>query len=658
VLPKDTGQRRALQKAKSNLAFYDVAVVLRVWRSWALSELIDELSPPTQAEVPFGTVIEALAIQRCIAPDSKIEAARWYPKTALPELQGVRPSRFNNSRIHRVLQVLEQIEQPLQEHLARRIEAQQGPFACFFLDCTDTWFVGQGPDSARKAKTKEGLLRKRVGIVLLCDQRGFPLRWATVEGNHYEATTMTRTIEQVADLNWAQGVPFVADRIMGNGVTVETLLAQKIRLVTAVPAPQMPSYTPRIPLGVFDDVALTQNLAATNAALHRAALKAGFTKVSEQRYALDLGTFEKGEDGASDGSTPSPLAPSRALAALQVGHRVVADLDAGATLEQIAQRWECTAQCLRKWCALVALVPSIQEQIEAGKADRLTPEVLKAIAGKSPQEQQAAFDDACRCAGQGLPLRVNRTLAKLIEFVPVRVRAVVDFKPQMFIEQREAAIGNRDKFLGFVQQLNRQLRSAHSQKSRDSISATVENKLKRFEMSGLFSVELTTETIERRTVYQVKTTADQEAWHRRRRADGLTLIITQPDLVISAQQVVELYFAKDKVEKDFQLIKSVVKLRPLRHRTDPKVRAHVSLCMLALLLERTLEERMANAGLPMTAERLLCTLEDAKLNLYPTEEGPLYSGTTPDPDQHNILAALGLLDLADDDAVASLVTPR
>jgi len=42
------------------------------------------------------------------------------------------------------------------------------------------------------------------------------------------------------------------------------------------------------------------------------------------------------------------------------------------------------------------------------------------------------------------------------------------------------------------------------------------------------------------------------------------------------------YRAKDAVETDFQVIKSLIKLRPVRHRTDAKVRAHVTLCMLAL----------------------------------------------------------------------------
>ncbi len=74
-----------------------------------------------------------------------------------------------------------------------------------------------------------------------------------------------------------------------------------------------------------------------------------------------------------------------------------------------------------------------------------------------------------------------------------------------------------------------------------------------------------------------------------------------PDIPRSGAELVQLYRDKDAVEKDFQTIKDVVKLRPVYHHTDPKVRAHVTLCILALLLERTLEQRLRRSSMPMTA---------------------------------------------------------
>lgn len=147
---------------------------------------------------------------------------------------------------------------------------------------------------------------------------------------------------------------------------------------------------------------------------------------------------------------------------------------------------------------------------------------------------------------------------------------------------------------------------------------------------------------------------------RRRRYDGFSFVVGHAELPHTAAQMVELYHAKDAVEKDFQTIKSVIKLRPVRHRTDLKVRAHVTLCMLALLLERTLERRLKQAGLAMTALAAFEELASCHLNelvLDDTAE-PVYTVTDTDPAQRRILEALELLPLLNDEEVAATITPR
>jgi len=114
------------------------------------------------------------------------------------------------------------------------------------------------------------------------------------------------------------------------------------------------------------------------------------------------------------------------------------------------------------------------------------------------------------------------------------------------------------------------------------------------------------------------------------------------------------------VEKDFQCIKSVLKLRPIFHRKDLKVLAHVDLCMLGLLLERGLEDQLTNAGLKQTAALTIDQLATCHLNLMkPDRGGPyFYSVTEPTREQRHLLKALGLSHLTDDGVVASAITPR
>jgi len=165
-----------------NLRYLDVAVLLELWRDWGFDELLAKVLPAGEAEVAPADIVAALAIQRCVDPGSKLYAERWFPRTALPELIGIEPKKFHNTRLHRVLDQLDKNTPQLMRELPKLYRSQQGQFVSLFLDVTDTWFVGHGPELAERAKTKEGLFARKVGIVLLCNERGLPLRWQVIGG--------------------------------------------------------------------------------------------------------------------------------------------------------------------------------------------------------------------------------------------------------------------------------------------------------------------------------------------------------------------------------------------------------------------------------------------------------------------------------------------
>jgi transposase len=74
------------------------------------------------------------------------------------------------------------------------------------------------------------------------------------------------------------------------------------------------------------------------------------------------------------------------------------------------------------------------------------------------------------------------------------------------------------------------------------------------------------------------------------RLDGKYLLSTSdPDL--SAEDVALGYKNLLEAERGFRDLKSTLDLRPVYHRIEPRIRAHVLLCWLALLLIRVAERR-------------------------------------------------------------------
>jgi hypothetical protein len=83
-------------------------------------------------------------------------------------------------------------------------------------------------------------------------------------------------------------------------------------------------------------------------------------------------------------------------------------------------------------------------------------------------------------------------------------------------------------------------------------------------------------------------------------------------------------------------------------------------CMLALLLERTLERRLRKEGKAMTAPAVFEDLAGSHLNMVATgpDESVAYVPTEPSTEQRELLARLRLEDLADPDHLPARIEPR
>ncbi len=106
-------------------------------------------------------------------------------------------------------------------------------------------------------------------------------------------------------------------------------------------------------------------------------------------------------------------------------------------------------------------------------------------------------------------------------------------------------------------------------------------------MAKHFEITIT----EERFIYQRR----QEAIAAEARLDGLYVIRSNlPQEAMSAEQLVKSYKSLAQVERAFRSLKSVdLQIRPVYHWLEPRVRAHLFLCMLAYHVEWHMRQRLA-----------------------------------------------------------------
>ena len=97
---------------------------------------------------------------------------------------------------------------------------------------------------------------------------------------------------------------------------------------------------------------------------------------------------------------------------------------------------------------------------------------------------------------------------------------------------------------------------------------------------------------------------DADALQAAQRRDGRFLLVTN-DFHLSYPQMLALYRQKDALEKRFEVAKQVLKIRPLHVHSDERIQAMLLINLIALLAYSLLERQAQQAGLCLTAQRII-----------------------------------------------------
>ena len=658
-------------QSQASRQFLDLAVLIECWRSQKMETLFNDFS--VDKAMSFEQVVLCLVMQRCCAPGSKLGATRWVPRTALPELLGFTPSSFNNSRIHRTLEKLYEVTPALQDKLTSNHLKHNKDFGVLFMDVTDTYFEGIGCPLAEQTRTKTEMPNKRcIAIVMLVDKHGYPLRWTLLGGKTKDWTAMKELLEKLEGVAWIDKTPIVFDRAMGNRATVQELYRAGLWFLTAAHRTAIESYTGDIPAEPFTDLELegtAESYTKDIEMVAQVAREAGFEEVDDRLFVKDLGVVPIPPPEKTARYTPrqrwrgQPNKLAENLKLLQKIRRMRDDEGAKLTQLLIAQRLGLTVSKVSRAERLGRLSAQIQQEILLAGPHFVVPEKdINTLLKLSFEEQNQRFMELC-AEHQGIKDGLKEELRYRSENVddPLELRLVVYFNPQLFVDTRLRSAAHCELLKRHAAAFNEDLASAKRSRDRDPTYRRFVRELERLSYLDTFdielkSIEVTTSTKKNIQSFRGEFVRKENVWKRRRKYDGFVLLLAHPDIAKSATELATHYRGKDVVEKGFQTIKSFVRLRPVFHYTDPKVQAHVTICMLALTLMRTLTQQLNQAGIDLSGAAALELLADCRLEERISDTGLMVNHPTKlNQEQKRILSKLNFESLAD---LNTIITAR
>jgi len=89
----------------------------------------------------------------------------------------------------------------------------------------------------------------------------------------------------------------------------------------------------------------------------------------------------------------------------------------------------------------------------------------------------------------------------------------------------------------------------------------------------------------------IRVTSDTQARTWEKLIDG-KLIVETTMMDLPPDQVIKRYKELQIIERGFRCLRSTLKLRPLHHWTERRIRAHIFLCIIALQVERYMTSRL------------------------------------------------------------------
>jgi transposase len=131
---------------------------------------------------------------------------------------------------------------------------------------------------------------------------------------------------------------------------------------------------------------------------------------------------------------------------------------------------------------------------------------------------------------------------------------------------------------------------------------------------------------------------------REKKIEGKYVIATS-EKGLGVRDAVAMYKGLTDVEGGFRQLKDVMALRPIYHQVEPRVKAHIFVAALALLVQRLLGRRLQEAGVDLSPARALQALSTVRLVTFGLEGQPGRRGMAGGcPDARLVLKALKLVD--------------
>jgi transposase len=218
-------------------------------------------------------------------------------------------------------------------------------------------------------------------------------------------------------------------------------------------------------------------------------------------------------------------------------------------------------------------------------------------------------------------------------------KIIVSFNESTFQRQLHRMEQNLEKAKEELSTFKRKAKDADGRSTMDSMQRQALDITDRYHVTGLLDIDIE----EEENRFKVSARKNFPAIEEAKTRFGKQILFTDRES-LTAGEIIDIYLDRYIVEDAFRITKSGrwVKMDPVFHWTDSKIRVHALTCMIALLLVRIAHKRARANGFPHGAERMLELLSSVNtaILLYPKSTKAVRIRCSISKEQEVLLTAL------------------
>ena len=192
--------------------YLDVLAMDSLWNLLGIDKIFDTSTDSGQ-RASTEQIARILTINKLLNPSSKIKTIDWFGSTLLSKIMGIEVGCYERNKIFRELTKIHAHKNALEKAFWKYSKNFHKKYDAYYFDGSTSWFEDSHCSLAEADLEKtRGFFPKVVGLMLITDNRGFPVAWEVVDGHSKDTTVFKDFVHRISKDFGIEEITYCFDR--------------------------------------------------------------------------------------------------------------------------------------------------------------------------------------------------------------------------------------------------------------------------------------------------------------------------------------------------------------------------------------------------------------------------------------------------------------